>query len=590
MNSSNNKRDLLFRHNNYLLLIFIYFVLTTLLSCSYHSEEKQYEQDALIKLSYLNEIALAQMSFTSPVETIPFSIDRNVNRDSIGLITPGVKAVTNDALILSQPTSNLGIKTIEESTPQDRIYPYFEKIHDGLAVVNLDYLLLDVPETEVRFLITNAVDPQTNECSPSLEFGLNEIEHRNRAIGRYIVLADSIEVCEKAENAFKTSILFSNNLSLNSQQTLRSMLSDYQDFFRSKFENLSEFQPKIIIVENDLNSGSVRQGDAGWLSTIFMRFYRKNGVDKYLETGTGNFLPHEMVHELFGKKFRTVADEQRKISTIWLQEGTAEYLSLLAGLDIGYISQIEFFDNISARTNACLQRLNDHFLLSQRSPNSGSLPYDCGVFVSFIFDQSIRVQSNNNNNLFDFWRDYLQEQLDDRNFEINAFEVLASLKIESPLKKLFYGPQFNANDAEDVLTRFQLEYQNDPVKDKRAIRQSLIYYLFDRYCDASSNAGSRGFYTEENKVILDISECSNLANKTEIYNIEGHSVIDNPHQIVSHIRDKCSLENDSIKFNQNDQQGVEFSLKCSPELPLLPSYLLIKPHSYFMEGALKMPL
>ena len=576
--------------NIYIPRIFIFFVLTTVLSCSYHSEEKPVLQDALIEMSYQNETALAQMSFTSHLETIPFSIDQNVNRESIGLVTPGVEAVTNDALILSQPTSNLRFKTIEESAPQDRIYPYFEKIHDGLAVLNLDYLLLDVPETEVRFLITNAIDPQTNKCSPSLEFGLNEIQHRNRASGRYVVLADSIEACEEAENAFKTSILFSKNVSLNSQQTLRSRLSEYQEFFRSEFENLSDFQPKIIIVENDLDSGYEWQGDAGWLSTIFLRFNREGGVDKYLETSTGNFLPHEMVHELFGKKFRTVADEQGKISIIWLREGTAEYLSLVAGLDIGYLSQIEFFDKISVRTNACLQRLNEHFLLSQRSPKSGSLPYDCGTFVSFVFDQSIRVQSNNNRNLFDFWRDYLNEQLHDQNFEINAYEVLASLKIEAPFNKLFYGPQFNVNEAEDVLTRFELEYQNDPVKDKRAIRQSLIYYLFDTYCDASSNARSRGYYTEENKVILDISECSNLANNTEIYDIEGYSVIENPHQIVSHIRDKCSLDDETIKFNQNDQQSVQFSLKCSPELPLLPSYLVIKPHSYFMEGALEMPL
>ena len=567
-----------------------FFVLTTLLSCSYHSEEKPVLQDALIEVSYQNETALVQIGFTSSLKTIPFSIDKNVNRDSFGLITPDVKTVTNDAIILSQPTSNLRFKTIEDSAPQGRIYPYFQKIHDGLAVVNLDYLLLDVPDTKVRFLITNAVDPQTNECSPSLEIGLDVIEHRNRAIGRYVVLADSIEACEKAEHAFKTSILFSNNLHLNSQQTLRSMLSDYQDFFRSKFKNLSEFQPKIIIVEKELNSGSMWQGDAGWLSTIFMRFYRKGAFDKHLEDGAGNFLPHEMVHELFGKKFRTVADEQGKISTIWLHEGTAEYLSLVAGLDIGYLSQIEFFDSISARTNACLQRLNDHFLLSQRSPISGSLPYDCGVFVSFIFDQSIRVQSNNNRNIFDFWSDYLQEKLDDRNLEINAYEVLARLKIEVPFNKLFYGPQFNVNDAEGVLSRFQLEYQNDPGKDNRTTRQSLINYLFDNYCDANSNARSKGFYTYENKVILDISECSDLANKTEIYDIEGYSVIDNPRLIVKHIQDKCSLEDERIKFNQNGRQGAEFTLKCTPELPLLPSHLLIKPHSYFMEGVLKLPM
>lgn len=277
--------------------------------------------------------------------------------------------------------------------------------------------------------------------------------------------------------------------------------------------------PPLVIVNYRAGPGGDFRGDVtpGWVVSLRFQGDPWAVEDATAAGGIAGFVGHEYFHFWNGDLFKPRDFD----GEAWLHEGAAEYVSLLAALELGDLDEVGMRAALGRRLTACAGILGERSLAAD-PPRGGSGVYDCGVVAAWSADLQVRAASSGRRDVVDLWRDVFEATGPARIYDADTFGRRLDAPAGSPWRTLMTGGG-GASRWQDLLGAMRrLGVEVDDIRSPVADRARLLFHLMGLSC----GEGAVGFFGESDHLKLDGPDsCAPLTNGMVIDSLEGHSLL-----------------------------------------------------------------
>lgn len=268
-----------------------------------------------------------------------------------------------------------------------------------------------------------------------------------------------------------------------------------QSFYGGRLGGALPYEPTLLVTVDSPGPADFRGDvtDSGVISTRFHGAAWDNPPPR-VAAALATFVWHETLHLWNGHRL----ENRDSGAAPWLHEGGAEYGAWAAAVSTGAVTEAEARNALSKRLNGCRKALGDRDYSPARL-RSGSAVYDCGVVVQWLADLETRRASGGTRDIFDLWKDVLDEGLAGEGYGVAEFRArpegdraVAALTDGSGAAR---WPEIAAR-----LAALGVTLEERPSPDE--YRTATLFHLNDENC----TGGSTGFYSVEEGIKLDTGD------------------------------------------------------------------------------------
>ena len=449
-----------------------------------------------------------------------------------------------------------GFRIATDKTEQDRIYPGLVSLGQSF-VVNLDYLVTEGPASHVA-LQSRDLSFVGDDCSRSNEQTLPlDGERLDGPRGRYVVLDRDGEVpCEASStHTLITGMGTPQWLADHVSRTLSRQLAGLTEIFGTVPQS---HKPRLVIAyDPDPAKPSRYRGEAGWRSTIFIRFQGTawRAPDPQAEAALAAFVTHEAVHLWMGQGAR-MAPEDR---TALLTEGAAEYLSWLLVNGNPRPDAPATMEEAARRASDCNGTVGDRSL--GKTPLSGRAYYDCGFVVQWLAD--LEAVSRDGTRIQDIWR----KLLNDGPEVISLDTFLDASRAPNAGTWLMAVSASGRIDAIAASARGAFEVDREGAFPAQQATGLALMHILGGQC----RNGAFGFYQEGNRIRLDTGDrCGALSGDPVVEKVNGRNVLTGTEALLDAVSTACRQGEDLTLTGEDDRVVATVACKVPLELPARP--------------------
>lgn len=256
------------------------------------------------------------------------------------------------------------------------------------------------------------------------------------------------------------------------------------------------------------------------------------------------FVAHEVFHNWQGGRQRNIDG----VNTRWLDEGAAEYFSLLAGASLSPEAALRSRSILANRLGACLEKMQDQQtgLLALETVAAESTRYDCGTVVQWLVDVATADQGG----VWRVWRPLLVSK---NGYSVSDFLALAAPSgVNAGLSALLEGgPDVRGEVVASLADHVQLA---QPTPSAWAV--AAIWPLLETSC-----TGQRGVMTtEDGRWVLDTgNRCGALSGDPELLGVRENRFADAGRKAFDAVAAACDAK-----------EEVEAILKFGGEIRWVP--------------------
>jgi hypothetical protein len=520
-------------------------------------------------------LRIAFAATSSSDNAIDVQIDDGLPSDSLRLRLPssGLRERTWQPLGLvsrvddttfSKPDGEIaGFRIVTDGTEQDRIYPGLVSIGRSF-VVNLDYLL---PAQSASRIALQARDLTFvgDDCARQKTLDVPiDADRLGWSRGRFIVLTshEGLACLALASHTVIADAGTPQWLSDHLSKTLSGQLDRLTELFGPV---AGSSRPRLVIgYDPDPSRPSSYRGEAGWRSTIFIRFHGTawNETDPMAEAALASFVTHEAVHLWIGQGVRMASEDRTALMT----EGAAEYLSWLLVNDNPRPDAPAAMDEAARRVSNCNTNVGEVSL--GNAPLSGRAYYDCGFVVQWLAD--LETFTRDGTRVHDVWRDLLNSGSQ----EISLGSFLQASRAQYADAWLTAVSASDRIDAIADSAKGTFEVDRAGAFPARQGTGLAIMHVLEGQC----RGGAFGFYEEGDRIRLDTgNRCGPLSGDPAVQKVNGKDVLADTEALLEVVSTACELGND-LTFTGEDDKVVAM-VPCSKPLDLPPRPVRIVPVS-----------
>lgn len=277
--------------------------------------------------------------------------------------------------------------------------------------------------------------------------------------------------------------------------------------------------PPLVIVNYRPGSGGDFRGDVTPGRVVSLRFQGDPWAveDATAARGITGLVGHEYFHFWNADLFKPRDFD----GEAWLHEGAAEYISLLAALELGDLDEAGMRTALGRRLTACAGILGERSLTAD-PPRGGSGVYDCGVVAAWSADLQVRAASDGRRDVVDLWRDVFEATGPARIYDADTFSRRLDAPAGSPWRTLM-TPGGGASRWPGLLAAMkplgvEVDAARSPIKDRAA----LLFHLMGLSC----GEGAVGFFGDSDHLKLDGPDsCGPLKSGMLVDAFEGRSLM-----------------------------------------------------------------
>lgn len=324
-------------------------------------------------------------------------------------------------------------------------------------------------------------------------------------------------------------------------------------------------KPPFVIIALDPTLQSGWRGDST-PGTLSLRFAPDIISRHVSQDRVARFVAHELFHDWWQGKIIMPAAEKGA----WLQEGMAEYASLLASDDDALVSA-----ELALHLNGCSDALAPAGLLSA-PPTSGQAVYDCGTVFQWVRDLQVRHDSHGHEDAFTIWSNLLRRA---RNTHApipwaEAVSAPADMAHTDVAAVLLSPDAGRWPDLVEALNRLGAHVL--PIQDDGELRIAILEHLLTLAC-----RDRIGFFTQEGSVKLETGDrCGPLNGDPVIDSIAGHKLFTDAAGAFAAVAALCASDR-RVSFDNGDRRVAELS--CAKPLPPAPKRWAVR-HWRSVEG------
>lgn len=326
-----------------------------------------------------------------------------------------------------------------------------------------------------------------------------------------------------------------------------------QSFFGARLGRALPYEPVLLVTVDSPGPVDFR-GDVTDSGVISTRFHGAAWGDPppHVAAGLTTFVWHETLHLWNGHRLKN----RDGGAAPWLHEGGAEYGAWAAAVSTGAVTEAAARDALSQRLNGCRKALGDRDYNPARL-RSGSAVYDCGVVVQWLADLETRRASGGTRDVFDLWKDVLDEGLAGEGYGVAEFRArpegdraVAAL-MDVPGAARWAG-------IEARLTALGVTLEEQPSSDE--YRVAALFHMNDENC----TGGSTGYYTTEQGIKLDTGDkCGLLSGDPLLAAVEEHDPAKDATAMFFAVQARCAA---SLPVRYRTQDGKLIEAKCAAPL------------------------
>lgn len=562
-------------------LFFAFFILSNLSACSNSKHERQSVTIDVLMEKEGSGIFVDYL-FHADTDGVEFQINSNVDRRTSWENPEEPAKVIADSFKLENETKKRFRFSLSQNVgPIDRIYPSLINFTNNVSVINLDYVIPKSVEEGGVINLSNTYNVKNRKCEKSEQIKLNEIEMSENAIGRYVVISRSFTDCQEFAQSNREGVFTSSSIPSAIKKAVIGLVQKYVPAFAKELNYYDIESPFILVWHNENAVNGQWQGDAGWNSMIFLRFYGSNWIepDAISDEMLSNFVSHELVHLWLGKKFQIVDAAGNQNS--WLTEGAAEYLSLKQMAKQGEINDASFKSRVESEINSCVTQLWHQSLLTERRPIRGRLIYSCGILVHFLLDTNELQKTQGDRDIHNILDEALSNAQKNNQHYINEDELLSrDLGLREGLQTLLYGPDVDVDRIVLLMNNLGLDADSVGAKDEPLVIQKTLFYLLRNHCETDSY----GYYIDQElgTIELDTSNrCGSMKEGANVDLINNIRIIDDPSGVLNTIVEQCVDSSNSIVFSSKIAGSIDFKVDCPAEKIFMMQEIKINHWGYF---------
>lgn len=330
------------------------------------------------------------------------------------------------------------------------------------------------------------------------------------------------------------------------------------DYYGARLKLASPVAPVVLISPLPREDRSFYVGDVTPNGIINLQFALKAippERDLRFTDMVQPFVAHEVFHIWQGGKLRTIDGVNER----WLNEGAAEYFSLVAQTSISPEAAMRSRKIMAGRLASCISKIeNDKTgLLALSGPAAERTRYDCGAVVQWLLD----IENTDSDGAWGVWRGLLTAQT---GYSVADFIAAADADSSIGLTSLLRSGQ-------DVraTTLSALQGHADEVDPAPSSWASAAFWpLLESNCK-----GSKGIMTtDDGQSILDTGDrCGALSGDPEVLGIGEHMFADAGGQAYGVVAAACASGDELkvvLKVNGEIRQAdVRCTRLASPPAP-----------------------
>ena len=265
------------------------------------------------------------------------------------------------------------------------------------------------------------------------------------------------------------------------------------------------------------------------------------------------FVDHELFHDWWQGTIVMPAAEKGA----WLQEGMAEYASLLASDDDETVGM-----ELARHLNGCSDALAPAGLLSA-PPTSGQAVYDCGTVFQWVRDLQVRHDSHGHEDAFTGWSNLLRRARS-THAPIPWAEAIsepANVTDTDAAAALLRPNAGRWPELVEALNRLGAHVM--PTQDDGELRIAILQHLLTLAC-----RDRIGFFTQDASVKLETGDrCGPLNGDPVIDSVAGHKLFTDAAGAFNAVAALCASDR-RVSFENGDRRVAELS--CGKPLPPAP--------------------
>jgi hypothetical protein len=293
-----------------------------------------------------------------------------------------------------------------------------------------------------------------------------------------------------------------------------------------------------------------------------LRFYgpSRQQTSEASASDVTRFVMHEVFHFWNGSLVHNAAD-----APAWLHEGGAEYAALLASMEAGALDDAGMRDELATALTRCRRALENagDVGLNDLQELSSDVRYPCGVVIQWA--TSLGAERAGHGGFFRIWAHMIvaAQARTSRTFTLGDFYAGAGIDPAAPpepirLLTVAHGPN-RWGKLEAALRALDVELGTAPNPATR--RATLIQHLLGQIC----RSGSRGFYTEPNRIRLQTNPtCTLIPDNSILDRVEGGDVMAMDEKTYDTVRARCAAKED-VHIELDGNRDV--AIPCRRDLP-----------------------
>lgn len=315
------------------------------------------------------------------------------------------------------------------------------------------------------------------------------------------------------------------------------LLSNY---YRTTYPKIS-FTSPFLLVDNIKQNGFGVQGEV--TSPHMIRIGYVNWSPEKIND-TREVQAHEYAHLL--------QPTRREFTSPFFHEGGAEFISLKASYDLGWISKTVLSEKISAAVQNCIA-LSGNKKWDEIKHDFGRAPYDCGLAMHVLALASRQQPDSSEQTL----EKYYVSQLDDTHFA--KFIECGNRQECTPVfsNELIGNTKSFASTLIASLNQLKLVTQQSYTNPKDSYHRAsgaAFASLMSEDCKGAD------FYTQQNHFQTgEMLNCNSIPKKTTITTVNGINYFTDPDAAIEAQNKGCSTVHEVLL--DNDQQ-IKISVPC----------------------------
>lgn len=345
---------------------------------------------------------------------------------------------------------------------------------------------------------------------------------------------------------------------------VRSAAGRSNDAFSTRLSLASPVEPTVLISPLPPEDRSVYVGDVtpnGVINLQFAASALPSERDQRFTDMVQPFVAHEVFHNWQGGRFQA----QEGVNGRWLDEGAAEYFSLVAQASSSPDVALRSRNILSGRLAACLSKLEDEKtgLLNLNGPSAERTRYDCGAVAHWLVD----IENGPSKGAWGVWRGILTARGD---YSVRDFIAAANADSSIALTALFHG----GDDVRTTILHALKDHAEEADSPPTGWATAAAWPLLESNCK-----GQMGIMTsDDGRWILDTGDrCGPISGDPELLGIGDDLFTDAGARAYKAVEAACTVGGEITVAVQVSGERRQVSVPCTrPASPPPVNYRVLQ--------------